>query len=80
MTIRVQKWGNSLGIRIPKALAQEVDVSRDSEVQVQAVDGKILITPVRKKALSLRQLLSKVTISNLHTEVEDGPAVGKEVW
>ena len=80
MKTRAQKWGNSLGIRIPKALAQEVDVSEDSEVEILAQDGKIVISPIKKKSPSLRQLLSRVTPANLHGEMDAGPAVGKEAW
>ena len=80
MKTRVQKWGNSLGIRIPKALALEVDMSESSEVEIQAKDGKILVSPVKRKVLSLRQLLSRVTPDNLHREVDGGFAVGKEAW
>jgi len=77
---RVRKWGNSLGIRIPKALAQEAGVAADSEVEITTTEGKILISPLRKKSLSLRQLLSKVTDANLHEEMESGNPVGKESW
>ena len=80
MQARVQKWGNSLGIRIPKALAQEAGVAADSEVEIATTDGKILISPLRKKVLSLRQLLSKVTDANIHAEIESGHPVGKESW
>jgi antitoxin MazE len=80
MRARVQKWGNSLGIRIPRALAQEVDVAADSEVEIAARNGKILISPLRKKALTLRQLLLGVTNANLHREVDIGSPVGKESW
>ena len=80
MKMRVQKWGNSLGIRIPKALAQEVDMSADSEVEILARDGKILISPIKGKTLSLRQLLSMVTPANLHRQLDVGPAIGKEAW
>ena len=80
MTTRAQKWGNSLGIRIPKALAQEVDVSEDSEVEILVRDGKIVIWPIKKGAPTLRQLLSGVTQANLHGELDAGPAVGKETW
>ncbi len=80
MRARVQKWGNSLGIRIPRALAQEVDVAADTEVEIAARNGKILISPLGKKALTLRQLLLRVTNANLHKEVESGSPVGKEGW
>ena len=59
MRAKVQKWGNSLGIRIPKALAQEVGLETDSEVDLAALDGKLVISPVASGALSLRHLLSK---------------------
>ena len=55
-------------------------MSADSEVKILARDGKILISPIKKKAPSLRQLLSKVTPANLHSELDLDPAVGKEVW
>jgi len=77
---RVQKWGNSLGIRIPRALALEVNVAADSEVEISAKDGKILISPLRRRVVSLRDLLSKVTDSNLHEEVTTGRPLGKESW
>lgn len=80
MRSRVQKWGNSLGIRIPRALALEVDVAADSEVEITAKDGKILVSPLRTRLLSLRDLLSKVTDSNLHEEVTTGRPLGKESW
>ena len=80
MKTRAQRWGNSLGIRIPKALAQEVDVATDSEVEILARDGEIVIRPIKKRSQSLRQLLSKVTPANLHRELDIGPAVGKEAW
>ncbi len=80
MRARVQKWGNSLGIRIPKAVAQESAVGEDSEVEITSKDGNIVISPLRKKAFSIRQLLSKVTAANIHVEIESGHPVGKESW
>ncbi len=80
MKATVRKWGNSLGIRIPRALALEVDVAADSEVEITVKDGKILVSPLRTRVLSLRDLLSKVTDSNLHEEVTTGRPLGKESW
>jgi antitoxin MazE len=80
MKAKVQKWGNSLGIRIPRALALEVSLETDSEVDLSAQDGTIVISPTRQKQLSLRQLLSKVTDSNLHAEIPTGEAEGREAW
>jgi antitoxin MazE len=77
---RVQKWGNSLALRIPKSFATEVGLEHDSSVEVSLVDGKLIVVPVAKPKLTLKQLLAQVTEDNLHHEVDAGPAVGREVW
>ena len=80
MKARVQKWGNSLGIRIPKALAQEVTLETDSEVDLTALDGKLVISLVASRTVSLRHLLSKVTATNTHGEISMGKVKGREAW
>jgi antitoxin MazE len=80
MKTRVQKWGNSLALRIPKSFASEVGLQRDSAVEVSLADGTLVIKPVSKPKLTLKQLLSKVTPENIHHEVETGSAVGNESW
>ncbi len=80
MRTRVQKWGNSLALRIPKSFATEVGLQRESSVEVSLVNGKLVITPVAKPKLTLKQLLAKVTKENLHHEVDIGPATGNETW
>ena len=80
MKTRVQKWGNSLALRIPKPFAMEVGLDRDSTVEMSMVDGKLVIEPVVESALTLEHLLANLTEDNIHTEVEIGPAVGREAW
>ncbi|MCJ7743597.1 MAG: AbrB/MazE/SpoVT family DNA-binding domain-containing protein [Dehalococcoidales bacterium] len=80
MRTRVQKWGNSLALRIPKSFATEVGLQRESSVEVSLVNGKLVITPVAKPKLTLKQLLAKVTKENLHHELDTGPATGNETW
>lgn len=80
MTSRILKWGNSLGIRIPKAFAEETGVSAGSEVDFTVRDGELVIRPLREKRYSLAQLLDGVTAANLHAEVETGGPVGAESW
>ncbi|MDD5701437.1 MAG: AbrB/MazE/SpoVT family DNA-binding domain-containing protein [Dehalococcoidales bacterium] len=80
MKTRVQKWGNSLALRIPKSFASEVGLKSDSPVEVSAEDGKLVIAPIAKPQLTLKQLLVKVTPENLHHEVDTGPAAGNEAW
>jgi antitoxin MazE len=80
MLTKVQKWGNSLAVRIPKAFALDARLNNDSVVEVSLVDGQIVIKPVASPAWSLEQLLSGVTSNNLHHENDTGGAVGNEVW
>jgi antitoxin MazE len=80
MKAKIQKWGNSLGVRIPKVLAQEVALDTDSEVDLSSRDGAIIISPIRQKTVSLRKLLSGVTEGNLHREIVSGGPEGKEAW
>jgi len=80
MRARVQKWGNSLALRIPKSFAAEVGLQKESSVDIALADGKLVIRPVAEPKLTLKQLLARVTKGNLHHEVDTGPAVGKEAW
>ena len=80
MRTRIQKWGNSLALRIPKSFATEVGLQRETPVEVSLADGKLVITPVAKPKLTLKQLLAKVTKENLHHEVDTVHAVGNETW
>jgi antitoxin MazE len=81
MLTKVQKWGNSLALRLPKTLADAVDVHLDSPVEITVRDHAIVIEPVRgQKTYSLNELLSGMTAENLHDETDFGAAVGKEIW
>ena len=80
MQARVQKWGNSLALRIPKHLADEVGLKENSAVELSLRDNELVITQVVKTGFGLAELLAQVTDANLHREVDTGPAVGGEVW
>jgi antitoxin MazE len=80
METRVQKWGNSLAVRIPKALADEVGLGDNSPVRISLRDKQLVVVPLAKPMFSLATLLSQVTEANLHGEVDSGTAVGGEVW
>jgi len=79
MRTRIQKWGNSLAVRIPKPFAEGAGLRPSSEVEVSLERGEVRLSPVRPR-WKLRQLLSRVTKKNIHREVEAGPAVGREAW
>ena len=74
------KWGNSLGLRIPKNFAEEVRVTEGTFVDLTMKDGNLLIRVVKQPEISLDALLAGVTDANLHSEVDTGDAVGDELW
>ncbi len=81
MRTRIQKWGNSLALRIPKSFADEVQLDRGSLVELSLADGKLLISSVKEEErITLEQLLAGVTEENLHSELGAGEAVGNEIW
>ena len=80
MKTRIQKWGNSLALRIPKSFANEVGLEQDSPVEMSLEDGKLVIEAAPKSKLSLRRLLAQVTKDNRHAELDTGSAAGREIW
>lgn len=80
MKIRVQKWGNSLALRIPKSFADEVGLLNDSSVEVSLTNGKLVVVPIEKPNLSLKKLLVQITEENIHHDIDSGPAIGIETW
>lgn len=80
MRAQVQKWGNSLALRIPQFLAMESHIEQGTEVELALVEGKLVISPAKKPSHTLESLLAGVAEDNLHGEVGTGPSVGKEAW
>jgi antitoxin MazE len=80
MKTRVQKWGNSLALRIPKSVADEIGLKKETPVEVSMKDGNIVIAPVTRPKPTLEELLADVTEDNLHGEADYGPPAGNEVW
>ena len=80
MKTRIQKWGNSLALRIPKSFAEEVQLSQGTQVEVSLKEGKLLVSPVLETPFSLDELLAGVTEENLHQEIDTGRATGNEIW
>lgn len=78
MAGKIQKWGNSLGVRIPKAVIEKANLGENSEVEIESKNGTIVIFPA-KKEYSLNVLLEQITKSNLHSE-EEFKVEGNEVW
>ncbi len=81
MRSKIQQWGNSLALRIPKPFAEEAGLSRHSDVELSVVDGNLLVFPITEpQPPILNELLDEVTDDNLHSETDTGPAVGREIW
>ncbi|MFM9904062.1 MAG: AbrB/MazE/SpoVT family DNA-binding domain-containing protein [Pyrinomonadaceae bacterium] len=80
MKVQIQKWGNSLALRIPKSFAVESNVTRGSTVEVSMNNGTIVVTPVEDSKYTLEDLVDGITDENRHDEIEWGRPVGNEVW
>jgi antitoxin MazE len=79
MIAKTAKWGNSIGVRIPRDLAKKAGIGVDSTVEIDEADDGIIIKPVRKKEYSLKELVRGITSQNQHSEVDFGRPVGKEL-
>jgi antitoxin MazE len=78
--IRVQKWGNSLAVRIPRSFARDTALNEGTEVELELEDGRLVITPVGDQEYDLSALLDRVTPETLHGEVDTGARDGKVSW
>lgn len=80
MNTKIQKWGNSLALRIPKSYAKAVDLKEGLDVRLKLEKNKIVVEKQRRKKYSLKLLLSRVNRKNLHKETDFGVREGKEIW
>jgi antitoxin MazE len=78
MTATIQKWGNSLALRIPRAVAQQIKVSEGESVELKVDADALVIRPARRR-YRLADLLRRVTPENVHPETHWSRAVGREV-
>ncbi|HNX60293.1 MAG TPA: AbrB/MazE/SpoVT family DNA-binding domain-containing protein [Spirochaetota bacterium] len=77
MEIVVKKWGSSLGIVIPKIIAKDLNLKDGSPLEIKDINGNIIVSP---KKYSLSEMISKISDSNIHNEVEFGNPSGREIW
>jgi antitoxin MazE len=80
MRARVQKWGNSLALRIPRSFAEEAGISEGSDIDMSLEDGVIHVRAVEQKRWRLDELVAEITDENLHEEWDTGMAAGGEAW
>ncbi|MBU2510972.1 AbrB/MazE/SpoVT family DNA-binding domain-containing protein [bacterium] len=82
MHTKIQKWGNSQGLRLPKVLLDEIQTDVGDEVEVYSQEGKIIIEPVKqiRSKFSLQALVKKIPETYKTEEINWGNPVGKEEW
>jgi antitoxin MazE len=80
MIARIQKWGNSLGLRIPKTIAADAKVTEGTSVEINVENGRLVVAPKRKGKRTIEELVAGITPENLHAETDTGTPVGREVW
>lgn len=80
METNIQKWGNSLGVRLPKSIADSQSLKEGSRVLVTETKTGIAIEVVKKRRRTLDDMLKGITKDNLHEEFDWGKPVGKEIW
>ena len=79
MQVTMRKWGNSNGVRIPAGILTELNLSAEKKVDVRAEAGRIIIEPIIDSQETLEQLLGQITPDNVHSEIDFGQPVGKEL-
>lgn len=79
MRTQVQKWGNSLALRIPSSFASESNIGPGSTVDLSVVKGRLVVSPLLQPEYTLDELLSGITKQNLHDEMDVGPPQGREL-
>ncbi len=78
MEAKIQKWGNSFGIRIPMPFLKDLSLGNGSVVEIEEEDDRIVIKPLKK--VELESLLSRISDDNLHSETDWGAVEGEEIW
>jgi antitoxin MazE len=80
MAVTLHRWGNSVGLRVPKPLLEQLGLGEGSKVDVRVEDGRLVIEPHRTRRMTLKDVLDGFTADDRPGEVDWGPPVGKEVW
>jgi antitoxin MazE len=78
MRATISKWGNSLGLRIPRGLAEDAGLDEGSVVELRLEDGRLVAEPVTGE--KLESLLARVTAKNIHRELLADSPRGREIW
>ncbi|NBU23479.1 MAG: AbrB/MazE/SpoVT family DNA-binding domain-containing protein [Actinobacteria bacterium] len=79
MSSSIGRWGNSAAVRLPAVVLQQAGLALNDQIDIRVSSGKVTLQAKPKQDLSLDQLLDLITKENLHTEVDFGRPVGKEL-
>ena len=80
MVTKVQKWGNSLALRIPRSFAEEAHLEESSEVDLSVRNGQLVVRAVPAARFTLEELLARLQPEQLHEEIDVGGPTGRERW
>ena len=80
MTTTIRKWGNSLGLRIPRDIAKDVGLNEGKEVTIKKHGVELVIRPLKKRHIDIDAMIRKITPDNRHALIDWGPPRGKEIW
>jgi len=80
MRVKIQKWGNSMALRIPKSFAEQISIKFGSSVDLSIQGGKIVIEPLKTEEYDLKVMVEAINESNLHNEYLSDKPKGKEIW
>jgi antitoxin MazE len=79
MKTKLQKWGHSLAVRIPKSFISTINVKEHDNVELIVEDDQLIIKPLKHK-YDIDELVSKINSDNLHNEIKTGSPIGNEIW
>lgn len=80
MRAKIQKWGNSLGLRVPKAFAEQLALQAGSSIDITIERGKLVVRPSEEDSYELATLLDRITPDTIHDEIHTGAPIGREIW
>lgn len=82
MRRRVQRWGNSLAVRLPASVAEDCALTEGTSVEVRVEEGRVLLVPEARgrRVYTLAELVAKISRRNRHRSVAIGRRVGREAW
>jgi len=80
MTTKIQKWGNSLAVRVPRDMVRKAHLREGTVVTISNEGMALVVRTAKKEPLTLESLVANITPRQLHKETDWGDACGREVW